>query len=228
MTEADVGFTDNNPNFEEQKFRKYELQNIIRGIGEKTKGDIIQATARYLRGSKEAGRAAKGNEYSKEQETKDLIAFIDKNNLWYKKTVSTDDKIGEGAEQKVYFYPEKQKVVKLNDSIFFASWLDYINNLSIHNYFFPGTFYTLLGFLIVNDTLYSVVEQPYVKSTEGVKINEVKDFLKANGFENTRRNDYYNPHLGIILEDLHDENVISSRNQLFFVDTVFYLTDKFY
>lgn len=47
--------------------------------------------------------------------------------------------------------------------------------------------------------------------------------MENNGFTNIRRNDYYNKELGILLEDLHDENVLTHDNFLFFIDTVFYL-----
>ncbi|MDI1234627.1 MAG: hypothetical protein PSX81_10120 [bacterium] len=49
----------------------------------------------------------------------------------------------------------------------------------------------------------------------------------SNGFKNTRYNDYLNPELGIILEDLHDENVLTRDDILYFIDTVFYTTDQF-
>jgi len=49
-----------------------------------------------------------------------------------------------------------------------------------------------------------------------------------NGFENNRNNDYINKKLGIILEDLHDENVLTSKDVLYFIDTVFYLTEDFW
>ncbi len=74
----------------------------------------------------------------------------------------------------------------------------------------------------------AVVEQPHIVKTEDIDLEDVKKFLAQNGFENTRRNDYYNNDLGVILEDLHDENVISSGQIPFFIYTVFYLTDKFY
>ena len=48
-------------------------------------------------------------------------------------------------------------------------------------------------------------------------------FMRANGFVNTRRQDYHHPDLGIIIEDLHDENVLSSKGLLYFIDTVFYI-----
>ena len=51
----------------------------------------------------------------------------------------------------------------------------------------------------------------------------VKQFMEANGFKNTRNNDYYNSEWGIILEDLHDENVLTQNDVLYFIDTVFYI-----
>lgn len=48
-------------------------------------------------------------------------------------------------------------------------------------------------------------------------------FLASNGFENTKNHDFYTPELGIILEDLHDENVLTKEGVLYFIDTVFYL-----
>ncbi len=50
----------------------------------------------------------------------------------------------------------------------------------------------------------------------------------ANGFVHRKRNDYYHPELVIILEDLHDENVLTKEGALYFIDTVFYITPDFY
>jgi len=52
--------------------------------------------------------------------------------------------------------------------------------------------------------------------------------MKMNGFLNNRNNDYFNPELGIILEDLHDENVLTANGVLYFIDTVFYIKESFY
>ena len=73
-----------------------------------------------------------------------------------------------------------------------------------------------------------MVQQNYVLITSTTDLLEVKTFLTLNGFENNRNNDYYNPELGIILEDLHDENVLTRNEILYFIDTVFYLTDNFW
>jgi hypothetical protein len=76
--------------------------------------------------------------------------------------------------------------------------------------------------------LYAVVQQSYVAITANTDLEQVKKFLTQNGFENTRNNDYFNPELGIILEDLHDENVLTRNGVLYFIDTVFFLTKKFW
>lgn len=77
-------------------------------------------------------------------------------------------------------------------------------------------------------TLYAFVEQPYVKATQPTNLKQVEDFMMENGFENVRRIDYYNPELGIIMEDLHDENVLTQNGILYFIDTVFYIKPEIF
>ena len=52
--------------------------------------------------------------------------------------------------------------------------------------------------------------------------------MNQNGFELKKNNDYFNNKIGIILEDLHDENVLTNNGVLFFIDTVFYIKDSFF
>ncbi len=86
----------------------------------------------------------------------------------------------------------------------------------------------MIGFTKDHRILYCVVQQAYVAITENTDLDQVKTFLIQNGFENNRNNDYVNPELGIILEDLHDENVLTRNEILYFIDTVFYLNEKFW
>ena len=105
---------------------------------------------------------------------------------------------------------------------------DYFNSLLIHNYFFPITAYSFLGFKIINGELNAVVSQEFIVTTEPTDLTAVKQFLEFNHFKNNRYNDYVSSELGLIFEDLHDENVLSRDGVLFFIDTVFYLTADFY
>ncbi len=74
-----------------------------------------------------------------------------------------------------------------------------------------------------NNVIYALVSQNYVEATEPTDLKKVKSFLEKNGFQNTKNNDYYNPELEIVLEDLHDENVLTKDGILYFIDTVFFI-----
>jgi hypothetical protein len=79
-----------------------------------------------------------------------------------------------------------------------------------------------------NNELFAVVKQPYISITEPTDISSVQQFLNENGFLLKKNNDYFNNDGCIILEDLHDENVLTQNEVLFFIDTVFYLTENFF
>jgi len=205
---------------------KNELHNIISGEGTVRFGTVIQSIASYLNDGAPASQKTENTKQLKEQETKRLEDYISQNNLWLP-NIDFSQYVSEGAEQKVYLQGTDH-VIKLNDAIYYSSWRDYFYNLLLHNFFFFDTAYNLKGFTKENDTLYAVVEQSYVVVTKNTDLDEVKLFLISNGFKNIRNNDYQNQDLGVILEDLHDENVLTRNDVLYFIDTVFYLTDKFW
>lgn len=201
-----------------------ELKNILSGKSSVSHGELIQTIANFLKESTQTSSVAQRKQPNKDQETATLIDYIKKHNLW-NCDINFSLFLSEGAEQRV-FIQNKNKVLKLNDSIYYLSWLDYFNNLLLNNYFFPDTAYKLLGFY-KSDTnvLYALIEQHYVEANQPTDLENVKQFLMSNGFVNTKNNDYYNPNLGIILEDLHDENVLTANNILYFIDTVFYIKE---
>lgn len=205
---------------------KHELQSIVSGKGEVEHGAIIQAAACYLKDGKKASGLAQGGNDVKKQEERLIEAFAKEHSLWVS-GVDIKNYISSGAEQLV-FLKDQTSVLKLNDAIYYLSWEDYFYNLLLNNYFFPDTAYRLVGFYRNIKSLYAVVEQNFVLATEKTNLKNVKDFLEANGFINKKNNDYYHPKLGIILEDLHDENVLSQEGVLKFIDTVFYITEEFY
>lgn len=200
---------------------KYELQNILSGKSSQSYDSTIQAVSSYLRGSKSSSKMVENQLKNKVQETKRLLEYAEKQKLVFN-NINKKNYISEGAEQKVYI-KNKDYVLKLNDAIYYASWEDYFLNLLLHNYFFADTAYQFLGFYKDEETLYAVVKQPFVEADQFTDLKNVNDFLMSNGFENTRNHDYYHPKLGIILEDLHDENVLTKEKYLYFIDTVFYI-----
>ncbi|KGO85643.1 putative polyvalent protein kinase domain-containing protein [Flavobacterium suncheonense] len=205
---------------------KNELHNILSGKSKVRFGTIIQTITCYLDNGEKASSIIEVEKHFKSQEAKRLEDYVSKENLWIE-NIDFSQYVSEGAEQKVYLN-DSGHVLKLNDAIYYSSWKDYFYNLLLHNYFFSDTAYELLGFTKDNETLYAVVKQNYVSITSNTDLSKVKTFLTLNGFENNRNNDYINRELGIILEDLHDENVLTQNEILYFIDTVFYLTDVFW
>ena len=198
-----------------------ETQCIISGKSPVRYGANIQAAINYLRSSAKSSTMDKTDKHFKQQETKSLKQYINDKNLWIK-DIDLNNYVSEGAEQRVYL-KDNRSVIKLNDAIYYLAWMDYFINLLLNNYFFPDTAYNLLGFFEQENIVYAVVEQSFVKATVPTNLSEVEQFMNSNGFHKIRNNDYFNADLGIILEDLHDENVLTNNGILYFIDTVFYV-----
>jgi hypothetical protein len=205
---------------------KNELHNVLSGKSKIRFGATIQAIACYLNDGAQTSPTIENEKHLKKQEAKILENYITDNKLWIT-DIDFSQYVSEGAEQKVYL-KDSEYVLKLNDAIYYNSWIDYLHNLLLHNYFFSDTAYDLKGFTKDNETLYAVVQQSYVSMTSRTDLEKVKAFLHTNGFQNNRNNDYINLELGIILEDLHDENVLTQNDILYFIDTVFYVTEHFW
>jgi hypothetical protein len=198
-----------------------DIQHILSGTSRVKYNHLIQTVCSYLKRSQGTSSMVENYQQHKEEETKRLIQFVNDHNLWVN-NVNIELYVSQGAEQKVYL-KDGSTVLKLNDAIYYASWIDYFHNLLLNNLFFPDTAYQLLGFYNEQEVVHAVVEQPFVKATEKTDLSLVKVFLENNGFRNTKNHDYYNEELCLILEDLHDENVLTRNGMLYFIDSVFYI-----
>lgn len=204
----------------------HEIRNVISGNSRSSERNLIKTALFFIRdGKRTSAKIEKSEHFDKENEIKKLVLFADINKLWYDDKLNQSTFIAEGAEQRVYLDSDGRNVIKINDTIFYTSWKDYFISLLIHNYLFPATAYELIGFYQNGQTLCSVVRQPFVASTEPTDLIRVRRFLEVNGFELKKNNDYFNNELGIILEDLHDENVLTNQGVLFVIDSVIYLKE---
>lgn len=135
-----------------------------------------------------------------------------------------------GVEHKIYWYDDKT-IVKTNNLHYYNSWKDYFNSLLLHNYFFPGTAYDLIGFAEEHGKLLPVVKQEFIQATMATDIEDIRKFAYDNGFSSDEdyAYNYINRKLGITLEDLHRLNVLTRKNPntkekiLHFIDTVFHI-----
>ncbi|MBK7763656.1 MAG: hypothetical protein IPI46_09825 [Bacteroidetes bacterium] len=209
------------------EYAKKIIQDIISGaVVEEPKNSLT--TTRSLLCSSFATntkitRDFEGQQRIKKEQEQLILRFIEDNS--YLEINAIDEKyyLTEGGEAKVFFSLDNRHVLKLNDAVYYNNWLDFLNSLIIHNQIFPDTSYELKGFMVANGVLLAVLEQNFIVSNEDVDLAEVETLLSYNGFEKIKRNDFYNKELGLLLEDIHDENVIKQNGSYFFIDTVFYL-----
>jgi hypothetical protein len=205
---------------------RIEIENIVAGVILEGRTDhcttIRNSFCRCYETSTVVKTAFESNAIIKKEQAGLIEAYCDEHNFWLENLPGEDRYLTRGGESKVYLANDDKHVIKLNDAIYYATWLEYINSILLHNIIFTNTSYRLLGFTKQDDTLFAVVEQVFIVADAQAELNDIKKFLEFNEFENIRRNDYENKHLGLILEDMHDENVIVNSETLFFIDSVFY------
>jgi hypothetical protein len=161
----------------------------------------------------------------KEKQASFLETWARDASLWLDVLPAGSVYLTKGGESNVYLSQDELNVIKVNDAIYYATWDEYLTSLVLHNLLFPNTTYSLVGFMQVNNELHAVLKQPFIEG-EQARLDDIKELLNYNGFENTKRQDYYNEEFGLVLEDMHDENVIAKDDLLFFIDTVFYVMKK--
>lgn len=203
-----------------------KIENIVAGIVIEGEADHCKAIRNHLCGRFATSTTVKedfeSNTIIKEEQARLIEQYCREHDLWAPDLPSEDRYLTRGGEAKVYLHPDSVHVIKLNDAIYYATWLEFLNSVLLHNLVFENTAYDIIGFFKEDGVLYAVLEQPFVVADGQAELGDIKKILEFNGFQNTRRNDYLNRELGLILEDMHDENVLVNSETLFFIDSVFY------
>jgi len=207
-----------------------KLENIVKGIVLEREEDNCTAARNLLCASFRTSTTVKkdfeGQSRIKKEQAEFLRHHSLQNNWWVNALPGENSFLTRGGEAKIYYAPDRRSVIKVNDAVYYATWLEFFNSIVIHNLLFEDTAYSFLGFIEIDNSLLAVLKQPFIASDAPVNLKDVKELLAFNGFTNTKRNDYFNKDLGLILEDMHDENVIVNSNTLFFIDTVFYTVSE--
>jgi hypothetical protein len=203
-----------------------KIENITAGVILKGQQDSCTTARNLLCGSYPTSTTVRkdfeGQSIIKKEQEQKLEEFCINHGLWIEQLPTDQSFLKRGGEARVYLYKDGRHVIKLNDAIYYATWLEFLNSILLHNLIFPNTGYELIGFSKEGETLIAVLKQPYIISDALVDLNDIRAFLEFNGFSNIRRHDYEHKQLGLILEDMHDENVLVNSETLFFIDTVFY------
>ena len=206
------------------------LENIVKGIILEGEEDTCTAARNLLCASFRTSTAVKKDFENQSRVKKEQADFLRRHsterNWWIQNLPDENSYLTRGGEAQVYFAADHKSVIKLNDGVYYATWLEFFNSIVIHNLLFEETAYTFMGFIEKEGCLLAVLRQPFIASDALVDLEDVKKLLGFNGFVNTKRNDYFNKDLGLILEDMHDENIIVNSHTFFFIDTVFYTVSE--
>jgi hypothetical protein len=208
------------------------IQNIIQGIGDEDPGDSFSEIRRLLIESFGPSRTSKKSFESKEllkkEQDRFLRQYAQQRKIWSDSLPDDSNFLARGGESKVYLSDDGLHVIKFNNARYYATWTEYFTNLLLHNLLFPSTAYNLIGFTedetLEEGTLCIQLQQPFIEGDQA-KLMDIHQLLTFNEFQNIKAQDYFNAEFRIVLEDMHDENVIFSQGLLFFIDTVFYVMD---
>jgi hypothetical protein len=127
------------------------------------------------------------------------------------------------TENDIYYDSTGGRWFKRNNLSYHLSWADYFDRVALHSYLFPEAALRFEGFVETELGLRPIISQPDIQATRGATRNEVEAEMENLGFVRVRADDYSRGD-GVLVEDLHDENVFVDQNgHLAFIDPVIYL-----
>ncbi|PWU08967.1 MAG: hypothetical protein C5B50_28635 [Verrucomicrobia bacterium] len=127
------------------------------------------------------------------------------------------------TEHDIYYDPSSGRWFKRNNLSYHLEWTEYFDRVVLHNYLFAEAALRFEGFVETTEGLKPIVSQPDIPAQRGANRKEVEAEMEKLGFRRIRGDDYERGD-GIVVEDLHDENVLLDDTGHFaFIDPVIYL-----
>ena len=125
------------------------------------------------------------------------------------------EQIAEGGEAVVYDHGAT--LIKSIGLDYFIQPILALDRISLHNAYFPETTLTVIGFGRTKEGDFKViVEQPFIEGAH-ISDDEIAVFAKELGFSIVNPKNWTFATPEIYLSDLHDENVIKSKEGNIFV-----------
>ncbi|MRG47335.1 hypothetical protein GFS24_19600 [Chitinophaga sp. SYP-B3965] len=107
-----------------------KLENIIRGVIIEGSTDNCTAIRNLLCRSFSTSTTVKTDFESKsvikEEQVEFLKTYALENNLWVNQAPDPQKFLARGGEASVYFDHDSKSVIKLNDGVYYATWLEFL------------------------------------------------------------------------------------------------------
>jgi hypothetical protein len=114
-----------------------KLQDIVRGTCLQGAADRCSTVRNLLIESFGTGSTIKSEFESraivKEKQADFLRSWAEKNGSWLLGLHSDSAYLTRGGESKVYLAPDRLNVIKVNDAIYYATWIEYFNSLNLQH-----------------------------------------------------------------------------------------------
>jgi len=145
-----------------------KLENIICGTVITEQPDTCTAIRNKLCSSFSTSTTVKqdfeGKSVIKKEQERFVKALATKDDYWVNELPGRESYLARGGEARVYLHHDRKSVIKINDGVYYATWLEYFNSLVIHNLLFPATAYAFVGFTLIGEVLHVVLKQPFITS----------------------------------------------------------------
>lgn len=119
-----------------------KIENITKGII--IEGVLDNCTT--VRNILCAGFATKtdfeGKAIIKEEQTILLEKYSTENKVWFNDVPGEDRYLARGGEAGVYLAADNRNVIKLNEAVYYATWLEFFNSILLNNLIFENTAYS--------------------------------------------------------------------------------------
>jgi hypothetical protein len=164
---------------------KKVLGNIIRGSLIKGSPDYCTAIRNFLCTSFSTSTTVKkdfeGKLLIKKEQESRLRDYANTHQLWINHLPG--QYLTRGGESQIYLDTKISQVIKINDAVYYATWLEYFNSLVLHNLIFKDTAYTFIGFTEIENVLYAVVKQPFIIADGQAALEDISSFWSIMDFK---------------------------------------------
>ena len=129
------------------------LENIVKGIVLEGEEDNCKTVRNLLCASFRTSTTVKedfeGQSVVKEEQARFLRQHSALRNWWMQHDLPDESSfLTRGGEAQIYLAPDGVNVIKVNDAIYYATWLKIFNSLIIQSLFFEESAYIFLGFTV--------------------------------------------------------------------------------
>jgi len=123
--------------------------------------------------------------------------------------------VAQGGEARVFYHGAS--LIKMIGLDYYVTPVLALDRIALYNTYFPETKLIVLGFGRDSEGAFQIiVEQPFVQG-KSLSEAEIEKFATNLGFELKNRRNWTYATAEIYLSDLHDENVIQSKEGIIFV-----------